>query len=89
MKNRISFAIFLLLMSLYSWAHIAGNYNSAVLSDTGNSTKEYTLSLKATPSDGGSFNTIYLANGYFFASSLGLIVYIAYQTDKDNEKDES
>lgn len=57
MKNRISLAIFLLLMSLYSWAQIGGDYNPANPSDPGNPTQEYTLSLKATPSNGGSFNT--------------------------------
>ena len=57
MKNRISLAIFLLLMSLYSWAQIGGDYNPSNPSDPGNPTQEYTLSLKATPSNGGSFNT--------------------------------
>ena len=56
MKNRISLAIFLLLMSMYSWAHIAGDYNSTVLFEAGDTTQVYMLSLKATPSDGGSFN---------------------------------
>jgi len=57
MKNRISLAIFLLLISLYSWAQIGGDYNPSNPSDPGNPTQEYTLSLKATPSNGGSFNT--------------------------------
>lgn len=57
MKNRISLAIFLLLMSLYSWAQIGGDYNPSNPSDPGNPTQEYTLTLKATPSNGGSFNT--------------------------------
>lgn len=57
MKNRISLAIFLLLMHLCSWAQIGGDYNPTNPSDPGNSTQEYTLSLKATPSNGGSFNT--------------------------------
>lgn len=57
MKNRISFAIFLLLMHLCSWAQIGVDYNPTNPSDPGNSTQEYSLSLKATPSNGGSFNT--------------------------------
>lgn len=57
MKNRIFLAIFLLLMHLCSWAQIGGDYNPNNPSDLGNSTQEYTLSLKATPSNGGSFNT--------------------------------
>ena len=57
MKNRISLAIFLLLISLYSWAQIGGDYNPTNPSDPGNPTQEYTLLLKATPSNGGSFNT--------------------------------
>lgn len=57
MKTRISLAIFLLLMIFYSWAQIGGDYNPTNPSDPGNPTQEYTLSLKATPSNGGSFNT--------------------------------
>lgn len=57
MKNRISLAIFLLLTHLCSWAQIGGDYNPTNPSDPGNPTQEYTLSLKATPSNGGSFNT--------------------------------
>lgn len=57
MKNRISIAVFLLLMHLGSWAQIGGDYNPTNPSDPGNPTQEYTLSLKAMPSNGGSFNT--------------------------------
>lgn len=57
MKNRISLAIFLLLMHLCSWAQIGGDYNPTNPSDPGNPTQEYTLKLKATPTNGGSFNT--------------------------------
>lgn len=57
MKNRISLAVFLLLIHLCSWAQIGGDYNPTNPSDPGNPTQEYTLSLKATPSNGGSFNT--------------------------------
>lgn len=57
MKNRISLAIVLLLMHLCSWAQIGGDYNPANPSDPGNPTQEYTLTLKATPTNGGSFNT--------------------------------
>lgn len=57
MRNRISFAVFLLLAHLSSWAQIGGDYNPNNPSDPGNSTQEYTLTLKASPSNGGSFNT--------------------------------
>lgn len=57
MKNRISLAIILLLINLYSWAQIGGIYNPTKSSNSGNPTQEYTLTLKATPSNGGSFNT--------------------------------
>lgn len=57
MKNRISLAVFLLLLHLCSWAQIGGDYNPTNPSDPGNPTQEYTLTLKATPSNGGSFNT--------------------------------
>ena len=57
MKSRISLAIFLLLMHLCSWAQIGGDYNPTNPSDPGNPTQEYTLTLKATPTNGGSFNT--------------------------------
>lgn len=65
MKNRISLAIFLLLMHLCTWAQIGGDYNPTNPSDPGNPTQEYTLTLKATPSNGGSFNTtsVNLAGG--------------------------
>lgn len=56
MKNRISLAVFLLLMSLYSWAQIGGDYNPDNPSDPGNQAQEYTLTVKATPANGGSFN---------------------------------
>ena len=57
MKNRISLAIFLLLMHLCAWAQIGGDYNPTNPSDPGNPTQEYTLTLKASPTNGGSFNT--------------------------------
>lgn len=57
MRNRISFAVFLLLAHLSSWAQIGGDYNPNNPSDPGNPTQEYTLTLKASPSNGGSFNT--------------------------------
>lgn len=57
MKNRISFAIFLLLVHLSAWAQIGGDYNPNNPSDPGNPTQEYTLTLKASPSNGGTFNT--------------------------------
>ena len=57
MKNRISFAIFLLLVHLSAWAQIGGDYNPNNPSDLGNPTQEYTLTLKASPSNGGTFNT--------------------------------
>lgn len=57
MKSRISLAIFLLIMHLCSWAQIGGDYNPTNPSDPGNPTQEYTLTLKASPSNGGSFNT--------------------------------
>ncbi|MBQ5912733.1 MAG: chitobiase/beta-hexosaminidase C-terminal domain-containing protein [Bacteroidaceae bacterium] len=57
MKSRISLAVFLLLMSLYSWAQIGGDYNPSNPSDPGNPTQEYTLTLKASPTNGGNFNT--------------------------------
>ena len=57
MKNRISFAIFLLLVHLSAWAQIGGDYNPNNPSDPGKPTQEYTLTLKASPSNGGSFNT--------------------------------
>ena len=56
MRNRISCVVFLLLMSLYSWAQIGGDYNPSNPSDPGISTQEYTLTVKATPANGGSFN---------------------------------
>lgn len=57
MKNKISLAIFLLFTHLGAWAQIGGDYNPDNPSDPGSPTLGYTLSLKATPSDGGSFNT--------------------------------
>lgn len=57
MKNKISFAIFLLLVHLSAWAQIGGDYNPNNPSDPGNPTQEYTLTLKASPTNGGSFNT--------------------------------
>lgn len=57
MKNKFFLAILLLLNSLYSWSYIDGDYYSANISDTEVPTREYTLTLKALPSDGGSFNT--------------------------------
>lgn len=59
MKNRIFLAVFLLLANMCSWAQMGGDYNPANPSDPGNPTQkqEYTLSVKATPSNGGSFNT--------------------------------
>lgn len=56
MKNRISIVIFLLLISLNSWAQIGGDYNPTNPTDPGNPTQEYTLTLKSTPTNGGSFN---------------------------------
>lgn len=57
MKNRISLAIFLLLMHLCAWAQIGGDYDPTNPLDPGNPTQEYTLTLKASPTNGGSFNT--------------------------------
>lgn len=57
MKNKISFAIFLLLVHMSAWAQIGGDYNPNNPSDPGNPTQEYTLTLKASPTNGGSFNT--------------------------------
>lgn len=57
MRNRISVAIFLLLPSLHSWAQIGGNYNPSNPADPGSPAQEYTLTLKSTPTNGGSFNT--------------------------------
>lgn len=56
MSNRISLALFLLLISMYSWAQIGENYNPKTSSDPENPTQEYTLKLKASPTNGGSFN---------------------------------
>ena len=56
MKNRISIVIFLLLISFDSWAQIGGDYNPTNPTDPGNPTQEYTLTLKSTPTNGGSFN---------------------------------
>lgn len=56
MKNRISIVIFLLLISFNSWAQIGGDYNPTNPTDPGNPTQEYTLTLKSTPTNGGSFN---------------------------------
>lgn len=57
MKNRVSLAIFLLLMHLCAWAQIGGDYDPTNPLDPGNPTQEYTLTLKASPTNGGSFNT--------------------------------
>lgn len=57
MKSRISILIFLLLISFNSWAQIGGDYNPNNPTDPGNPTQEYTLTLKSTPTNGGSFNT--------------------------------
>ena len=57
MRHRISIAIFLILLGLPSWAQIGGDYNPANPSDPGTPVQKYTLTLKATPTDGGSFNT--------------------------------
>lgn len=57
MKNRIFHAVFLSLMHLCCWAQIGGDYNPSNPSDPGTPTQKYTLTLNATPSDGGSFNT--------------------------------
>ena len=57
MKNRISLAIFLLSTFLPALAQIGGDYNPESPSDPGVPVQKYTLSLKATPEGGGSFNT--------------------------------
>lgn len=57
MRNRIFFVLFLLLANLPSWAQIGGDYNPSNPSDPGTPKQKYTLTLKATPTDGGSFNT--------------------------------
>ena len=57
MKNRISLAIFLLSTFLPTLAQIGGDYNPESPSDPGLPVQKYTLSLKATPEGGGSFNT--------------------------------
>lgn len=57
MKNRIFLAVFLFLIHQYSWAQIGGDYNPTNPSDPGTPVQKYTLTLKATPTDGGSFNT--------------------------------
>lgn len=57
MKHIISLAIFLLLIPLCSRAQIGGDYDPANPSDPGTPIQKYTLTLKANPSDGGSFNS--------------------------------
>lgn len=57
MKNRIFFAVFLLLTHLGAWGQIGGDYNPSNPSDPGTPIQKYTLTLNATPSGGGSFNT--------------------------------
>lgn len=61
MKSRLSLAIVLLVMSVYSWAQILGMYAPAGPSAPDDPIQEYTLSLKATPTDGGSFNTTHVS----------------------------
>lgn len=61
MKSRLSLAIVLLVMSVYSWAQILGMYAPAGSSAPDDPIQEYTLSLKATPTDGGSFNTTHVS----------------------------
>lgn len=57
MKNRILFAVFLLLTHLGIWGQIGGDFNPTNPSDPGTPIQKYTLTLNATPSGGGSFNT--------------------------------
>ncbi len=57
MKRRISIAIFLSIMSLCSRAQIGGDYNPSNPSDPGTPVQKYTLTLKAVPTEGGSFNS--------------------------------
>lgn len=57
MRNRISIAIFLILLWGPSWAQIGGDYNPTNPSDPGTPVQKYTLKLKSVPTDGGSFNT--------------------------------
>lgn len=88
MKSRISLAVFLLLMSLYSWAQIGGDYNPSNPSDPGNPTQEYTLTLKASPTNGGNFNTAStsLAGGQKFtllAFPSTDFVFVAWLCDGD------
>lgn len=56
MKLRIFIAIFLCVMSVCSWAQIGGEYNPENPSDPGAPVQKYSLTLTATPQDGGSFN---------------------------------
>lgn len=58
MRNKIFLlALFLLLMHLPSWGQLGGNgYNPNNPGDPGNPVLKYNLTLKAVPTDGGSFN---------------------------------
>lgn len=49
--------LFWVFVHLCSWAQIGGDYNPDNPSDPGTPLLKYTLTLKATPTEGGSFNT--------------------------------
>lgn len=56
MKNSILFSVFLMLSCLGAWGQIGGDYNPDSPSDPNTPVQKYTLTVKATPLDGGSFN---------------------------------
>lgn len=58
MKTRLSLAIFLSLLHLCAWSQIGGDFNPENPSDPGTPVLKYTLSLNASPKEGGSFNFV-------------------------------
>ena len=89
MRNKIYLlALLLLLMHLPTLAQIGGDYNPSNPGDPGTPVLKYTLTLKATPTEGGSFSVtnteVYVGENYNIRAYPNTdFVFVAWICDGD------